>query len=175
MEKLCEPYVLKWHTLQHYIHLKCQWQCLQSKNMGLTKQETCWWQKTDLQHLHLQQQVETIERIFKLTADCVWLECYKQDKRWEKMQFGRVRYKFRKKLSCKMWGTLEIGVFVAIANDLILILRRKGFQTVINDNEADMDETSLEEEGKGNGRKAALFNLKETAIFSLGAKSWYFV
>ena len=75
------------------------------------------------------------------------------------------------KLSCEMRGTLEIGVFVAIANDLILILRRKGFQTVINDNEADMDETSLEEEGKGNGRKAALFNLKETAIFSLGAKS----
>ena len=41
----------------------------------------------------------------------------------------------RKKLPCKMWGTLEIGVSVAIANDLddlILILQEKGLQAVIN-------------------------------------------
>ena len=54
-----------------------------------------------------------------------------------------------KKLSCKMRGTLEIGVFVAIANDLVLILRGKGLQAVINVNEAEMDETGVEAEGKG--------------------------
>ena len=69
-----------------------------------------------------------------------------------------------KKLFCKMQGTLEIGVFVAIANDLILILRGKGLQAVIDGNEAEMDETGLEAEGKGNGGKSALFNLKDTAI-----------
>ena len=52
------------------------------KNMGLAKQETRGWRKTDLtkykrsrtstdQHLHLQQQVETTERICKQIADCV--------------------------------------------------------------------------------------------------------
>ena len=35
-----------------------------------------------------------------------------------------------KKLSGKMGGTLEIGVFVATANDLILILQGKGLQAV---------------------------------------------
>ena len=30
-----------------------------------------------------------------------------------------------KKLSCKMQGTLEIGVFVAVANDLILIFWKR--------------------------------------------------
>ena len=59
-----------------------------------------------------------------------------------------------------MRGTLEIGVFVAI----VLILREKGLQAVINGNEADVDETGLEAEGKGNGRKSALFNLKDTVI-----------
>ena len=68
------------------------------------------------------------------------------------------------KLSCKMRGTLEIGVFVAIANDLILILRGKGLQAVIDVNEAEMDGTGLEAEGKDNGGKPALFNLKDTAI-----------
>ena len=63
-----------------------------------------------------------------------------------------------------MRGTLEIGVFVAIANELVLILRGKGLQAVINVNEAEMDETGLEAEGKGNGGKSTLFNLKETAI-----------
>ena len=48
-----------------------------------------------------------------------------------------------------MRGTLEIGVFVAIANDLVLILRGKGLQAVINVNEAEMDETGVEAEGKG--------------------------
>ena len=69
-----------------------------------------------------------------------------------------------KKIYCKMRGTLEIGVFVAIANDLVLILREKGLQAVISGNEAEMDETGLEAEGKGNGVKSALFNLKGTAI-----------
>ena len=69
-----------------------------------------------------------------------------------------------KKLFCKMRGTPEIGVFVAIANDLILTLRGKGLQAVIDGNEAEMDETGLEAEGKGNGGKSALFNLKDTAI-----------
>ena len=66
------------------------------------------------------------------------------------------------KLSCKIRGTLEIGVLVAVANDLILILRGKGLQTVIDGNEAEMDETGLEAEGKGNGGKSALFNLKDS-------------
>ena len=52
-----------------------------------------------------------------------------------------------KKISCKMQGTLEIGVFVVIANDLILILRGKGLEAVINGNEAEIDETGLEAEG----------------------------
>ena len=69
-----------------------------------------------------------------------------------------------KKLFCKMQGTLEIGVFVAIANDLILILRGKGLQAVIDGNEAEIDETGLEAEGKVNGEKSALFNLKDTTI-----------
>ena len=63
-----------------------------------------------------------------------------------------------------MRGTLEIGVFVAIANDLVLILWGKGLQAVINGNEAEMDETGLDVEGKRNGGKSALFNLKDTAI-----------
>ena len=68
------------------------------------------------------------------------------------------------KLSCKMRETLEIGVFVAIATDLILILRGKGLQAVTDGNEAEMDETGLEAEGKGYGGKSVLFNLKDTAI-----------
>ena len=64
-----------------------------------------------------------------------------------------------------MQGTLEIGVFVAIANDLILLLPKIGLQVVMNGNEAEMDETGLEAEGKGNGGKSVLFNLKDTAIF----------
>ena len=52
-----------------------------------------------------------------------------------------------------MRGTLEIGVFVAIANGLILILRGKGLQAVVNGNEAEMDGTGLEAEGKGNEGK----------------------
>ena len=44
------------------------------------------------------------------------------------------------KLSCKMRGTLEIGVFVATANDLILILQGKGLQALIHGNEAEMNE-----------------------------------
>ena len=69
-----------------------------------------------------------------------------------------------KKLSSEMQGTLEIGVFVAMANDLLIILQGKGLQAVINGNEAEMDETGLEVEGKGNGGNSALFNLKDTAI-----------
>ena len=52
-----------------------------------------------------------------------------------------------------MRGTLEIGVFVAIANGLILILRGKGLQAVVNGNEAEMDGTGLEAEGKDNEGK----------------------
>ena len=47
-----------------------------------------------------------------------------------------------------MQGTLEIGVFVAIANDLILKLQGKGLQAVINGNEVEMDETGVEVAGK---------------------------
>ena len=47
-----------------------------------------------------------------------------------------------KKILCKMGGTLGIGAFVAIANDLVLIFRGKGLQVVINGNEAEMDKTS---------------------------------
>ena len=63
-----------------------------------------------------------------------------------------------------MQRTLEVGVFVAIANDQILILRGKGLRAVLNGNEAEMDETGLEAEGRGNGGKSELFNLKDTAI-----------
>ena len=69
-----------------------------------------------------------------------------------------------KKISCEKRGTLEIRVFVAMANDLLIILQGKGLQAVINGNEAEMDETGLEVEGKGNGGNSALFNLKDTAI-----------
>ena len=81
---------------------------------------------------------------------------------------------FEKKLSCKMRGTLEKGVFVAITNDLILILLGKGLQAVINGNETEMDETGLEVVGKGNGGNSALFNLKDTAILydMLNLLSW---
>ena len=79
-------------------------------------------------------------------------------------QLGRVKYKFRKKLSYEKRVILEIRVFVAMANDLLIILRGKGLQAVINGNEAEMDETGLEVEGKGNGGNSALFNLKDTAI-----------
>ena len=63
-----------------------------------------------------------------------------------------------KKLSCKMRLTLEIGVFVAITNDLTLILRGKGLQAVINGNEAEMNETGSQAKEKGNGGTSALFN-----------------
>ena len=69
-----------------------------------------------------------------------------------------------KKLSYEKRVILEIRVFVAMANDLLIILRGKGLQAVINGNEAEMDETGLEVEGKGNGGNSALFNLKDTAI-----------
>ena len=55
-----------------------------------------------------------------------------------------------------MQGTLEI------ANALILILPGKGLQAVINGSEGEMDETGLEAEGKGNGGKSVLFNLKDS-------------
>ena len=63
-----------------------------------------------------------------------------------------------------MRGTLEIGLYVATANDLVLILLGKGLQAVINGNEEKMDETGLEAEGKCNGGKSTLFDLKDTAI-----------
>ena len=63
-----------------------------------------------------------------------------------------------------MRGTLEISVFVAIANDLLIILWGKGLQAVINGNEAEMDETGLEVEEKGNGENSAFFNLKGTTV-----------
>ena len=67
-----------------------------------------------------------------------------------------------KKLSCDIRGTLEIGVFVAITNDLLIILRGKGLQAVITGNEAEMDGTDLEVEGKSNGGNSALLNLKDS-------------
>ena len=79
-------------------------------------------------------------------------------------QLGRVKYKFQKKLSCEKRGTLEIGVFLAMANDLFIILQGKGLQAVINGTEAELDKTGLEVEGKGNGGNSALFNSKDTAI-----------
>ena len=63
-----------------------------------------------------------------------------------------------------MRGTLEIGAFVAIANDLVLISRGKCLQAVKKGNEAELDEIRLEAEGKGNVGKSAWFNLKDTAI-----------
>ena len=52
-----------------------------------------------------------------------------------------------------MQGALELGVLVAIANDLdglILILWGKVFLAVKNGNEAGTDKTGLETEGKDN-------------------------
>ena len=74
---------------------------------------------------------------------------------WEELNIS-----LGKKLSCIMRGTLEIGVFVAIANSLILILRRKVLQAVINVNKAEMDE-------RGNGGKSALFNLKDSPFYTI--------
>ena len=79
-------------------------------------------------------------------------------------QLGRVKYKFRKKLSYEKRVILEIRVFVAMANDLLIILRGKGLQAVINGSEAEIDETCFEVEGKGNGRNSSLLYLKDTAI-----------
>ena len=78
------------------------------------------------------------------------------------------------KLSCEKRVRLEIRVFVAMANDLLIILRGKGLQAVINGNEAEMDETGLGVEGKGNGGNSALSNLKDTAILYdlLGLLLW---
>ena len=78
---------------------------------------------------------------------------------WEELSIS-----LGKKFSCEKLVILEIRVFVAMANDLLIILRGKGLQAVINGNEAEMDETGLEVEGKGNGGNSALFNLKDTAI-----------
>ena len=78
---------------------------------------------------------------------------------WEELSIS-----LGKKFSCEKRVILEIRVFVAMANDLLIILRGKGLQAVINGNEAEMDETGLEVEGKGNGGNSALFNLKDTAI-----------
>ena len=69
---------------------------------------------------------------------------------------------FRKKIILWNARTLDIGVFVAIANDLFIILQGKGLQAVINGNEAEIEETGLEVEGKGNGGNSALFNLKDS-------------
>ena len=69
-------------------------------------------------------------------------------------RFRRVKYKFRNKnypVKCK--EDLEVDVLVAIANyvdDLMLIMRGKGFLPAINGNEAETDLTSLEGEGKDN-------------------------
>ena len=43
-------------------------------------------------------------------------------------------------------------------------MREKGSQAVTDGNEAEMDETGLETEGKGNGGKSVLYNLEDTAI-----------
>ena len=53
-------------------------------------------------------------------------------------------------------------MFVAIANDLFIKLQGKSLQAVINGNEAEIEETGLEAEGKGNGGNSALFNLKDS-------------
>ena len=63
-----------------------------------------------------------------------------------------------------MQETLEIDAFVAIANYLILILQGKGLQAVKIINEAKMDKTGLEVDGKGNGEKSAFLNLNGTVI-----------
>ena len=78
---------------------------------------------------------------------------------WEELSIS-----LGKKFSCEKLVILEIRVFVAMANDLLIILRGKVLQAVTNGNEAEMDETDLEVEGKGNGGNSALFNLKDTAI-----------
>ena len=81
-----------------------------------------------------------------------------------------------KKSPCKMRKTPELGVLVGIANNfdnLILILRGKGLQALINGNEAETDETGLETEGKGNQGKSALFKLKDTAtLYDLLNSLW---
>ena len=64
-----------------------------------------------------------------------------------------------KTLSCKMQGTLETGVFAAIANDLISIFRGKDLQAVIKCNEAETEETGLETEGKGNKENQLVLNI----------------
>ena len=114
-----------------------------------------------IQQLHLQQQVETIEQICnRLLIVFDW----NVTTRLEIGNLEGLSISLRKKLSCKMQGTLAIGVSVAIANYLILILSGKGLQAVMNSNEAEMDETDLKAKGKDNGGKSALFILKDTPI-----------
>ena len=78
---------------------------------------------------------------------------------WEELSIS-----LGKKLSCEKLVILEIRVFLAMANNLLIILRGKGLQAVTNGNKAELDETSLEVERKGNGGNSALFNLKDTAL-----------
>ena len=77
-----------------------------------------------------------------------------------------LRISLGKKLLCKMSGTLEIDVLITTANDLddlILMFCGKSLQAVINGNEAD-GQAGLGTEGKGNGGKSVLFNLKDATI-----------
>ena len=102
-----------------------------------------------------------IESVLK---HCKVPKYYDQDWRLETGQWEGLNISLGKKLFCNKRGTLEIGVFVAMANDLLIILRGRSLQAVINGNEAEMDQTGLEVEGKRNGGNSALSNLKDTAI-----------
>ena len=89
---------------------------------------------------------------------------YDQDWRLEIGECEGLNISSGKKLCFNKRGALEIGVFVAMANDLLIILPGRSLQAVINGNEAEMNETGLEVEGKRNGGNSALSNLKDTAI-----------
>ena len=54
-----------------------------------------------------------------------------------------------------------------MTNDLLIILWGKGLQAVINGNEAEMDETGWEVEGKGKGRNSALFIWKTQPFYTI--------
>ena len=126
--------MLNWHTLQYYIHLQVSVTVSTVKNMGLAKQETCWWQKMDL--TTCKQWCTGTDTTFTFTTtglndwtdlqiDC-WLCLIRiLQARLEIGNLKGLSISLGKQLSCKMQGTLEIGVFVAIANDLIINIAGK--------------------------------------------------
>ena len=95
------------------------------KNMSFAKEETCWWQKTDSATWKRWHTGTDTEFTFTATDSNTWTDL--QINRWLcliGMLLARSGID-----DLRGWGTLEIGLLVAVANDLddeILILRGNG-------------------------------------------------